>query len=240
MRRETQNVLLVLLGGALMKIALDGTYLRYVKPSLQPFLIATGVVIVALALLAIVRDLRAGGPAGKDDDHDHSSRSPWMLLLPVFAIFLIAPPALGAASVDTSTTRSVAATSSATQPFAPLPPGRAPMLRMVDFVQRAVFDTEGGLDGREVSLTGFVLPVEDGGVQLARLTISCCAADSLSVRVDLDGDAEAELGVLVADTWLVVRGTLQPGTATPENGYVPTLQVTGFTPAAVPEDPYEY
>jgi len=47
-RRETANVLLVLLGGALLKIAWNDTYLRYVKPSLLPFLVATGVVIVAL------------------------------------------------------------------------------------------------------------------------------------------------------------------------------------------------
>ena len=38
MRRETANVLLVLLGGALLKIAWNDTYLRYVKPSLLPFL----------------------------------------------------------------------------------------------------------------------------------------------------------------------------------------------------------
>ena len=42
MRRETQNVLLVLLGGALLKIALTGTYLRYVKPSLFPWLVLAG------------------------------------------------------------------------------------------------------------------------------------------------------------------------------------------------------
>ncbi len=60
MRRETANVLLVLLGGALLKIAWNDTYLRYVKPSLLPFLVATGVVIVALGVLAITRDIRVG------------------------------------------------------------------------------------------------------------------------------------------------------------------------------------
>ncbi|HEY6422076.1 MAG TPA: TIGR03943 family protein, partial [Pseudonocardiaceae bacterium] len=94
MRRETQNVLLVLLGGALCKIAWNGSYLRYVKPSAFPFLVTAGVVILTLGLIAIVADVR-GGWAGADHA-DHAGRSPWLLLLPVLAIFLLAPPALGA------------------------------------------------------------------------------------------------------------------------------------------------
>jgi len=35
-KRETQNILLILLGGALVKIAVNGDYLRYVKPAQQP------------------------------------------------------------------------------------------------------------------------------------------------------------------------------------------------------------
>ena len=50
MRRETQNLLLLLLGGALLKIALGGTYVRYVKPGLYGWLVATGAVMVALGL----------------------------------------------------------------------------------------------------------------------------------------------------------------------------------------------
>ena len=93
-------MLLVLLGGALLKIAWNGTYLRYVKPSLLPFLVATGVVIVASGVLAITRDVRRGRPP--DTGHEHGGRSPWLLVLPVLAIFLVAPPALGADKVTRS------------------------------------------------------------------------------------------------------------------------------------------
>jgi len=41
-RRVLQNVLLALLGGALLKIASDGTYLRYVKPEHLWPLVACG------------------------------------------------------------------------------------------------------------------------------------------------------------------------------------------------------
>lgn len=57
MKRETQNILLILLSGALLKIAFNGDYLRYVKPSQQPWIIAGGGVMAALGLLAILRDL---------------------------------------------------------------------------------------------------------------------------------------------------------------------------------------
>ena len=87
MRRETQHVLLVLLGGALLRIAADDTYLRYVRPSHRWLLIAAGAVIVVLAVVALVRDLRGHAPA---DDHDHpGSPVPWLLLAPVQVIALV-------------------------------------------------------------------------------------------------------------------------------------------------------
>ncbi|HEX5401782.1 MAG TPA: TIGR03943 family protein, partial [Pseudonocardiaceae bacterium] len=68
MRRETTNILLVLVGSALIKITLDGTYLRYVKPAAQPLVLTAGMVVVLLALVAMVRDIATNSaPAG----HDH-------------------------------------------------------------------------------------------------------------------------------------------------------------------------
>jgi len=43
---DTQNVLLVLLGGALVKIASTDLYLRYVKPGNQWYLLTAGAVIL--------------------------------------------------------------------------------------------------------------------------------------------------------------------------------------------------
>lgn len=242
MRRETANVLLVLLGGALAKIALDGSALNYVKPSLLPWLAATGIVIVALGLLAVVRDVRAHRPAADGHQHGRSARSPWLLLLPVLAIFLVAPPALGASSVGASDGRSVATSSGvSTETFPPLPAGGAPEVSLVDLVQRSVWDRAGSLDGREVTLTGFVVRGTAGGTDLARLVISCCAADALPVRVQMDaGTRQAVVDAMAANTWLSVRGTVVGGSATKENGYVPTLTLASWTPMATPGDPYEY
>src|SRR5207248_3391786 len=74
-KRETQNILLILLGGALVKIAVNGDYLRYVKPSQQPWIIAGGAVMVLLGGVAIARDflsVRAKVAAGAEpDEHSH-------------------------------------------------------------------------------------------------------------------------------------------------------------------------
>lgn len=244
MRRETQNVLLVLLGGALLKIGTTGDYLRYVKPSLLPFLLLAGGVMVTLGLLAIVRDVRAGRAGAQHDepdDHDHAGRSPWLLLAPVLAIFLIAPPALGADSV-TRAEPAVGAPARSGVDFDALPGGAAPALRIGDLVTRAVWDDTGSLDGRQVRLSGFVVHHEDGTTSLARLTISCCAADARPVRVRLAGDGSiaAQIAAAPQDAWFEVRGEVVPDSANRTNRFVPTFAASGLTPIPAPAEPYEF
>jgi uncharacterized repeat protein (TIGR03943 family) len=221
-RRDTQHVLLVLLGGALLRIATDDTYLRYVRPSHRWLLLAAGAVIVALALVGLVRD-RAGPPA-----HEHGGHTPWLLLAPVLVIALVAPPALGADAVGRAGASNAVRESDV---FGPLPAE----LSVAEFVQRAVWDTSGSLDGREVALSGFVVR-RGAATELARLTIACCAADARPNRVRLVGAT----GDHAADTWLQVRGVLQAGSATPANGHVPALTVTSVRMIPPPPDPYEY
>jgi uncharacterized repeat protein (TIGR03943 family) len=223
-RRDTQHVLLVLLGGALLRIAADDTYLRYVRPSHRWLLLAAGAVIVVLAIVGLLRD-RAERPV---HEHGHG-HGPWLLLAPVLVIALVAPPALGADAVTRAGTGNAVVQES--DVFGPLPAE----LSVAEFVQRAIWDTGGSLEGREVGLTGFVVR-RGTGVELARLTIACCAADARPNRVRLVGD----LGDHAADTWLLVRGVLQTGSATAANGHVPALTVTAARTIPPPPDPYEY
>lgn len=233
MRRETANVLLVLLGGALLKIAWTGDYLRFVKPSLLPFLVATGVVILALAGVAIVRDVRRAAAASAEEH----GRSPWLLLLPVLAVFLVAPPALGADAV-TRAAQTVAAQDRSDAELGPLPPGDVVALPLGEFVTRAVWDASGSVDERRVRLTGFLVQGEQGEQpRLARLRIACCAADAVPVTVRLDG---ADVAGVPSDTWFEVVGEVVPGSATPTSGFVPALAVTSIRPVAPPAQQYEY
>lgn len=253
MRRETQNVILVLLGGALLKIALTGTYLRYVKPALQPWLICAGAVIVGLAAVSIAVDIRRNGaathgadrPQPDDDGHGHAhggSKSPWLLVLPVLAIVLIAPPALGADSVDRSGGRTLAEQQQNVN-LPPLPAGQAPLLRMSDFATRVVWDRHGTLNGRVVRLSGFVAKDHRSGQNmLARLVITCCAADAMPVKARLVGDPATQSAVdaLAPDEWVEVTGLAVPQSGRARDDYVPSFQVTALQPIPAPADPYEY
>ena len=239
MRRETQNILLILLGGALLKLSFTDMYLRYVKAGLQPLLIAAGATMILLAGLAIVRDLRAGKEATEapeaHGDHEHkSSRSPWMLLLPVLAVFLISPPALGADTVNRSD-RNAAQEAKSANGFAALPEGAVIPLSLGEFVTRTAWDDSGSLDDRAVKLTGFVVRKNDF-TYVARLAISCCAADASPIKVRLTGSG---FDAMPTDQWVEVTGKVVPKSATKETAYVPTFTVSEIAPIATPVDTYE-
>ncbi|AUS80069.1 TIGR03943 family protein [Actinoalloteichus sp. AHMU CJ021] len=260
MRRETQNVLLILLGGALLKISWNETYLRYVRPSLLPLVVFAGVAMILVAALAIARDISAhrdrssrvgghsddGAPAvAPDDGHDHdhgSGRSTWMLLVPVLAILLVAPPALGADSVQRAGSRSVV---SDEEPaggglFQPIDTSsEVADLQITDVVMRTVWDRSGTLDGRTVRVTGFVVHDVDA-VHVARVRIMCCAADAVPVKLRIEGPALAEFADHETDSWVEVTGEVVPDSATAANGHVPTFVTESVRAVEPPSDPYEY
>src|ERR1700730_1792508 len=59
MRKDAQAVLLLLIGGTLLKISFTGTYVRYVKPGLLPLLLIAGVVLIAIAGVTLWQVIRA-------------------------------------------------------------------------------------------------------------------------------------------------------------------------------------
>jgi uncharacterized repeat protein (TIGR03943 family) len=233
MRRETQNVILLLVGGGLLKLALSGAYLRYVKPAQFGWVLGAGVVMCVLAVVAIAADIRRGGQARGHDEHEghsHSFRSSWLLVLPVLAIFLVAPPALGADSVQRTQARTAATERNSTG-FAELPAGNVVPMRISDFVTRAGWDANHTLRGRTVALTGFVVR-RGPDVQLARMVITCCAADATPMTVRLSGTSG-----LRQDEWITVRGTLVEGAG---ERYLPEMAVADVEHTTQPREPYEY
>ncbi|WP_040780867.1 TIGR03943 family putative permease subunit [Nocardia pneumoniae] len=246
MNRETQNLLLLLIGGAVLWTALDGSYLRYVKPGLFPFLVISGVCFLLLGLIAIVRDIRRG--EGAADHEHHTGRAQWLLLAPAAALLLIAPPALGAGAATTASPVRVVSRTSAdepeSRPFPPLPDEPAPTLTIYDLVNRALLDSTRSLDGREVTISGFALETEDSGqprppgidLDLARVLITCCVADARYIYVHLAGITEP----IENDTWLEVRGVVTPGSAHRDPARTPTLVVTDYHPIPAPDRRYEH
>jgi len=174
------------------------------------------------------------------DDHVHSTRSAWLLALPVFAVFLVAPPALGADSVqraaDTAPRVAAASEDDGSSLYPPLPKDDVLALQLTEFVERAAWDSADSLDDRRIRLTGFVVHEGDGGY-LARMAIGCCAADAYPVKVQLTG---ADLAGHPDDSWIEVVVELVPDTATKANEYVPSATVHALRPVPEPKDPYEH
>ncbi|MEV4057522.1 TIGR03943 family protein [Amycolatopsis sp. NPDC049688] len=226
MNRTVQAILLFLVGGVLLHAGVTGLYLRYVKAGLRPLVLAAGVVLV-VAAVATVRYARRR-PAGH-----RAPRISWLLVLPVFALVLAAPPALGSYSAMRTGTAVTAP-----RIAAPLPDGDPAPLTVIDYADRAVFDHGRSLAGRTVVITGFVAFDRSGAPYLIRMLLNCCAADAQPVKVGLAGQVPP---VLQPDSWLEVTGsyTAQQAEDPVNGGTIPFLDVKRARPVPPPADPYE-
>jgi uncharacterized repeat protein (TIGR03943 family) len=236
--RQAQAVVLLLFGGAVLKASLTDMYLRYVKEGLRPFLIAAGLMLVAAAVMTLWHDLRAPRAEPEDDGHGHAHHEPrvgWLLILPVLGLLLVAPPALGSYAAGQAGTVLAAQTES---DYPALPAGDPVPVTLLDYASRAVFDDGRSLTGRTLRLTGFVTPGPDGQPMLARMVLSCCAADGRPIKVGLSGDTPISVP---ADTWVQVDGVYTGRTAADaiNQAAVPYLEVTSWREIAPPKQQYE-
>jgi len=125
-----------------------------------------------------------------------------------------------------------------TMHFPALPAGANPSIGMKDLILRALYDADNSVEGVPVTVTGFIAPPGDGytdGYTVARIVISCCAADANPMQLHIAADAP-----FPANTWVDAVVTVVPNTATIDNGYVPTVTLTSMTPVQQPDDPYEH
>lgn len=125
-----------------------------------------------------------------------------------------------------------------TMPFPDLPAGANPHIGLKEFVLRAIYDGADSVSKNSVTVTGFIAPAGDGypdGYSIARLTISCCAADANPMRIHVAGTA-----TLPVNTWVNAVIKAVPMTADENNDYVPTVELVSVTPTSQPDDPYEH
>ncbi|MDQ1017455.1 TIGR03943 family putative permease subunit [Streptomyces afghaniensis] len=229
MNRLAQTALLFLLGATLLHAGLTDLYLRYVKAGLRPLVLLAGVVLIATAAATLWYERRRA----RGQHHHHEPRISWLLTLPVLALILVSPPALGSYSAAHTGT-------ALTKPFGfpDLPAGEPLRLGVADYAGRAVYDKGRSLRGRELKITGFVTLDRSGTPYLVRMGLNCCAADAQPVKIALTGDIPP---VLSPDTWLEITGRYTPRrTEDPVNdGPIPYLEVTSARPVPVPTDPYD-
>jgi uncharacterized repeat protein (TIGR03943 family) len=248
--KQAQGLVLLLLGGAVLKASVTDMYLRYVKAGLQPFLIAAGIVLVAAAVMTLIYDFRADRDRAADqqdvddhDDHGHdhggtAHREPrvgWLLILPVLGLLLVAPPALGSFAAGQAGT---ALASQEVSDYAPLPEGDPAVISVLDYASRAVFDRGRSLGERRVQVTGFIATGAEGEPILARMILSCCAADGRPIKLGMAGNPPVGLPT---DTWVEVTGryTDRTGTDAVNGERIPFIDVETWVEVPPPRNQYE-
>lgn len=266
MSKETRAIVIGMLGGLLLAITLSGKFTSYVKPGFKPMLLIAGAVLIVLAIVSLVMAIRDDTRSAPDDpaarhdqhhDHDHdlpepaadlahdghqhSTRAPWLMLIPVLVLLFVAPPALGAESVDRGINCGVPAPAGTTyasrrvKAADPLPAGSPVSLTMQDFVQRSLYDSAYSTAITDIEVVGFISRsnCDGAGYSLVRLKISCCAADAIAIRVHVDAPTQYP-----SNTWVtaVIRAVKNSGDQ--GDNYVPTATVISLTPISQPADPY--
>lgn len=220
----------MLVGAVLLRLTLTDTYLRYVRPEMGPFLLVAGVAVILLGLATLIWAFRHGDEADPNaHDHEHGVGPGWLLLAPIAALLLVAPPTLGSYGVDRAANVDIR---SGKGVFRPLDPKAKPVpMSLLEFGQRAFEKDGASFKGASVQLTGFAAGAESGGFRLARYQIACCAADASPVVVRVVGTS----GDLPSrDQWVTVTGTFEPG-----DEEFPQLTATSVAEIAAPNDPYE-
>ena len=222
----------VLVGAVVLRLTFTDTYRRYVQPAMGKWLLVAGVAVIVLGLVTLVNGLRDVEPTeahGHDDEHAHRVGVGWLLLAPIAALLLVAPPTLGAYGVKRAGSIQIRPGKAF---FKPLKSAPAPVeMTLLEFIERALEHNGASFRGVPVKLTGFVAGAESGGFRLARYQIACCAADATPVVVDVVGTSGAPPR---DDQWVTVTGTFRQG-----GGDVPRLAATTVVEIAAPDDPYE-
>ncbi|MET8080399.1 TIGR03943 family protein [Streptomyces sp. NPDC005303] len=243
MNRQAQSAVLFVLGAALLHAGLTDLYLRYVKAGLRPLVLAAGAVLIATALATAWYEWRARPKEQEleqeqeqEPELEHAHREPrvsWLLVLPLFALILVAPPALGSYSAMRTGTAL-----QQSYGYMKLPENGPLRLGLADYAGRAVYEHGRGLAGRQITITGFVALDHSGAPYLVRMALNCCAADAQPVKVGLTGQIPP---VLKPDGWLQVTGTYTARRTkdTVNGGPIPYLEVTQAKPVPTPHDPYD-
>ncbi|WP_233498603.1 TIGR03943 family protein [Blastococcus sp. TF02A-26] len=213
----TQHAVLLLLGAYVLQVAITDAHLAYVQGGFRPFLLIAAAVLIAVALLGLLRAWRGRRAADPEAAHAHGApRVAWLLVAPAAVLALVAPPALGSFTVARQTPPPELPGGVTATPIGPDDPGQEyRTLPLAGYQLRALSGDSSAFEGRRIRLTGFVSPREGGGWYVSRIAISCCAADAIGITVVVDGDR----GDLAPDQWVEVIGTWSPPMSHPSGGW---------------------
>jgi uncharacterized repeat protein (TIGR03943 family) len=227
--------MLTFVGGTLLRLAAGDTFLRYVRAWMRPGLLAAGSVLIVAGLLSLWRErrLRDDPPERGGHGRPPGPWAAWLLVLPVLAVFFVAPPALGS---YTATRTRAPVPEPVGGDFEPLPAGNPVTLSLTDYTIRTMWDRGRSMTGRQLRLVGFVTPRSAGGFYVTRLAITCCAADARPIRIAV----QVSPATWPTDSWVAVTGTyagVDPDAG--PDGAMPVIRAGSVEQVSAPAETYE-
>lgn len=220
---QTQGMLVAMTGSVCLRLSTTDEHLRYVNPWMRWPLLATAVVMIALGFRLLWRTKAS-------PEHEHGPRSAWLLVLPILAVFVISPPALGAYAAERN-----AVGVAGKKDYRELDADSAIAMTVGEFQGRAQWDDT--LLGYSVALTGFVTFDEAGNWYVTKLTMSCCAADAVAYRARVDAEGVERPA---EESWVRVTGIwIKPDTTELPRLDPPVIKASEVVSAQQPANPYQ-
>lgn len=178
---------MLFLGVTMTRLLWTGAFGFFIQQRMRiPLLLAT----IVLLVMGAAEAFAASREETRDPDSTFKMTGPkvgWLMILPLLVLVSVAPTGLGAAATERVEPFTPVETESN---FEPLDTSVQPLeLRVFDFVDRAVWDTEESLSDVTVRLEGLVVndPNISDGFRLTRFLVSCCAADGVPIQVVVHG-----------------------------------------------------
>lgn len=198
---------MVLVGwaGFFAYLYLSGEVTRYLGPRTY-WVVPFGAILLGVAAFSHVPGLRRSEVVPRPSRREVIGHV--VLIAPLLAALVVPAPSLGALAANKKNTGGGLATVSSVIPPDPSADREVSFLEIHYANESQKFaDAMGIVDGYEISLVGFVgrsAGTLEGGFELTRFYVSCCAADAIPYSVMVVDGPNPPI-----DTWLKASGRLE-------------------------------
>jgi uncharacterized repeat protein (TIGR03943 family) len=217
--------------------------LKYLRPSMRPWLLAAAAGLIAIGAYGLIRAARLDLPGFDTDDHTDASRTGrsrvgWLLAVPVVVVILFGPQAMGDFAINRTPHLPPYAFDIAS--YASRTGTSVPVLKVSDVISGVA---ESGnseyLSTHDVELRGFVSVLDVTGPDtfvMSHFLMSCCAADAQPMNLVIVGAAS----VPNKDQWIDLTARFDPAaTRANKKPYGPVMRAKRIVLVSAPASPYE-
>ena len=246
MKQRDAGFLTIVIGVLALQVSASNAILKYLRPSMRPYLLATAVLLIAAGTVSLLTFRSQRGDEAHHHGHHRISRVGWMMLLPAIVAVVVAPGTFGSWGAGRHGPVALAYRRNfdigkylAAQRLA----GAQPAMKISDFLWASGDPKQtGALSTVDIEITGFVTHVDSDGegvLRVNRYVMGCCAADAAPLQVIVRGSAP-----IADDQWVKVKVRYVPAwnarAADAEPVSWPIVSARGVKKVKTPSQPFEY